>query len=52
LAGKLLIDFAPYISLIQKAIKRNKLFYEEFDIKVEEITRLNPIDIFYNNLKH
>jgi len=35
MAAKLTIDFAPYISLIQKAIRRNKLNFEEFDVQVE-----------------
>ena len=47
---KLNIDFAPYIPLIQKAIKRNKLTFEAFDDQVEQITKTNPITLFYDNL--
>jgi len=35
IAQRLEIDFAPYIQLIQKAIKRNRLQSEAFDRTVE-----------------
>jgi serine/threonine-protein kinase mTOR len=46
IAEKLTIDFAPYIPLIQKAIRRNKLTFERFDVQVEIITKINPINLF------
>lgn len=46
IAEKLTIDFAPYIPLIQKAIRRNKLSFERFDVQVEIITKINPINLF------
>jgi hypothetical protein len=46
IAERLTLDFAPYIPLIQKAIRRNKLSYERFDLTVEGITKINPINLF------
>jgi hypothetical protein len=46
IARKLTIDFAPYIPLIQKAIRRNKVVYDHFDKEVEKITMINPISLF------
>ena len=31
IAERLTLDFAPYIPLVQKAIRRNKLSYDRFD---------------------
>ena len=31
IAGKLSVDFAPYVPLIQKALKRNKLQFDQFE---------------------
>jgi hypothetical protein len=31
IAERLTLDFAPYIPLVQKAIKRNKLQYDKFE---------------------
>lgn len=50
IAEKMTLDFAPYIPLIQKAIRRNKLIYEKFDNQVEFITKINPILLFKENM--
>ena len=52
IAEKLTIDFAPYIPLIQKAIRRNKLTFERFDVQVEIITKINPINLFQQNMEN
>lgn len=51
IAEKLTIDFAPYIPLIQKTMRRNKLNFERFDFQVEQITKLNPISLFQKNME-
>lgn len=51
IAKKLTLDFAPYIPLIQKAIRRNKIPYEKFDDQVEHITKINPISLFQYNME-
>jgi hypothetical protein len=50
-AEKLTLDFAPYIPLVQKAIRRNKLQYERFDHQVELIAKINPISLFQANME-
>jgi len=50
IAEKLTLDFAPYIPLVQKAIKRNKLPYERFEFQLEVITKINPISLFQANM--
>lgn len=51
IAEKLTLDFAPYIPLVQKAIRRNKLSYDRFDEKVERIITINPITLFVENME-
>jgi len=53
IALKLTSDFAPYISLIQKAIRRNKLQDRcaQFDMAIKTITKNDPIEMFQSNLE-
>lgn len=51
MAERLTLDFAPYIPLVQKAIRRNKLAYERFDFQVEAIAKINPIQLFQQNME-
>ena len=51
MAEELKIDFAPFVELIQESLNRHKKGSEEFDIQVENITKINLIDLFKNNLK-
>ena len=46
IAVKLSTDFAPYISLIQKAIRRNKLQEkcEAFESAIKVVTKTDPIE--------
>lgn len=50
---KLTSDFVPYIGLIQKAFKRNRLMEKSvnFDNGVKKITKLNPIEQFQHHLE-
>lgn len=50
---KLRSDFVPYVSLIQKAFKRNRLQEKslEFDRTVQTITKQDPIEQFQKNLE-
>lgn len=52
IAVKLNNDFAPYISLIQKAIRRNKLQdkCEAFECAIKVVTKNDPIEQFQENL--
>lgn len=51
LAERLTLDFAPYIPLVQKALKRNKLACEKFDAQAHYITKINPIGLFQANME-
>ena len=53
IALKLNSDFAPYISLIQKAIRRNKVQDRcaQFDLAIKTITKNDPIETFQQNLE-
>lgn len=53
IAQGLTSDFAPYISLINKALKRNRLedFSKAFDQQVMSITKMDPIEAFELNLE-
>jgi hypothetical protein len=44
-------DFAPFIPLIQKSIKRLKLNSDEFELMVEKVLNHDPIEVFLNNLE-
>ena len=54
IAVKLNSDFAPYISLIQKAIRRNKLQdkSEAFESAIKVVTKNDPIEQFQQNLEN
>jgi hypothetical protein len=46
------IDFAPFIPLIQDSFKRNKRpYHEQFNNLIEEITKINLVDLFKQNLE-
>jgi hypothetical protein len=51
LAERLTLDFAPYIPLVQKALKRNKLACDKFDAQAHYITKINPIGLFQANME-
>ena len=46
IAAQLNNDFAPYITLIQKAIKRNKLQDKclQFELAIKQVTKNDPIE--------
>lgn len=53
IAEKLQSDFAPYVLLIQKSIRRNNLQDKSrlFDERIIKITKQNPIDRFKEHLE-
>lgn len=53
IARRLQTDFAPYIQLIQKAIRRNRLQdkCQKLDDAILRITLQDPIDRFKENLE-
>jgi hypothetical protein len=52
IAEELTSDFAPYISLIQKALRRNRLedLSKAFEVEVLSITKMDAIEQFKYNL--
>ena len=52
MAKVLNIDFAPFIPLIQDSLDKHKKNSPEFNQHVENITKINLIDLFKENLKN
>lgn len=50
IAKVLNIDFAPFIPLILEQFKRNKRVSEKFNSQIEDITKIDLVDLFKKNL--
>ena len=50
MAKYLKIDFSPFIPLIQQSFHKNKWKSTEFNEKIEQLTRINLVDLFKENL--
>jgi hypothetical protein len=51
IARYLNIDFAPFIPLILEQFKRNKRISVEFNSEIENITKIDLVDLFKKNLE-
>jgi len=52
LARVLKIDFAPFIPLVQQSLQKIKRPSGQFNAEVENITKINLVDLFYQNLEN